>query len=264
MPKKLAGSVTAAALVIGAAVEMGFTKAEEPPAANAPAAKPTIILVHGAFADALGWQRVIPLLVRDGYKVTAVENPLTSLAEDIATTKRLIDAQQGPVVVVGHSYGGTVMSGAATSPNVKALVYIAAFAPDVHEPMGAFLEKYPTPLGAALRTDAAGFNFVDPAMFHSVFAPDVSVEDAQVMAATQKPLNSKVFASSADAAAWKTVPSWYVVSKQDRVVSPDLERMYAKRMKANITELDASHVSFISHPAEIVRVIKQAAEAASK
>ena len=140
-------------------------------AAKPAAAKPLIVLVHGAFADATGWQRVIPILQRDGYEVIAVQNPLESLAGDVETTKRLVDAQTGPVVLVGHSYGGAVIAGAAAgNPNVKALVFLAAIAPEAGEPVNAFLEKYPSALGAALKPDPAGFLFVDRGKFHSVFA----------------------------------------------------------------------------------------------
>jgi pimeloyl-ACP methyl ester carboxylesterase len=222
--------------------------------------KSTIVLVHGAFADGSSWQRVIPLLERDGYKVIAVQNPLTSLATDVEFTKRVIDAQAGPVVVVGHSYGGAVITGAAAgNTNVKALVYIAAFAPEAGEPVGAFGDKYPAPLGAALKPDAAGFLYIDRARFHEIFAPDVPAEEARIMAATQKPVNGSVFGASVDKAAWKTIPSWYLVAEDDKAINPDLERFYAKRMSAKATEIKSSHVPFLSHPREVVKLIEQAA-----
>jgi pimeloyl-ACP methyl ester carboxylesterase len=150
-------------------------------------AKPRIVLVHGAWADGTGWQHVIPLLEDDGYIVTAVQNPLSSLADDVATTKRLIDAETllGPVIAVGHSYGGAVITGAAAgNPNVKALVYLAAFAPEVNEPIGALLPTYPTDLGASLVADAAGFAYIDRAKFRKIFAKDMDRTEARVMAAT--------------------------------------------------------------------------------
>ena len=235
------------------------------PANNRRAAKPTIVLVHGAFADAAGWERVIPILQRDGYQVIAVENSLTSLAADVETTKRVIDAQTGPVVVVGHSYGGAVMTGAAAgNTNVKALVYIAAFGPEAGEAIGAFGEKYPSSLGQALKPDAAGFLYVDPARFHEVFANDVSVVDAAVMAASQKPINSSAFGASVPEAAWKSIPSWYMVAQEDKAINPDLERFYAKRMGATTSEIKSSHVAFVSHPREVTRLIELAATATSK
>ena len=230
------------------------------PATAAPAAKPVIVLVHGAFADALGWQKLIPILQRDGYDVTAVEIPLQSLAGDVATTKRVVDAQNRPVVLVGHSYGGGVITGAAAgSRKVKALVYLAAFGPDGGEPLGKFGDKYPVALNQALRPDSAGFLYVDRGQFHADFCADVPAGDAAVMAATQKPLSASVFKASVPVAAWKTIPSWYVVSKRDHAINPDLERFYAKRMHAHTTEVDSSHVAFISHPREIAKVIEQAA-----
>jgi pimeloyl-ACP methyl ester carboxylesterase len=228
--------------------------------ASPPAAKPTIVLVHGAFADAVGWQGVIPILARDGYNVVAVENSLESLDGDVRSTKRLIDAQTGPVVVVGHSYGGAVITGAAAgNPNVKALVFIAAFGPEAGEAIGAFGDKYPSALGGALRPDSAGFLYIDRGQFRDVFARDVAAGDAYVMAATQKPIIGSVFAASVPHAAWKTIPAWYIVATEDRAINPDLERFYAKRMGAKTVEIKASHVVFISHPAEVARIIEQAA-----
>lgn len=224
------------------------------------AAKPTIILVHGAFADATGWQHLIPLLERKGYNVIAVQNTLTSLAGDVQTTKRVIDAQKGSVVVVGHSYGGAVITGAAAgNANVKALVYIAAFAPDANEPIGAYNEKYPSALGSALLTDTAGFISIDRTLFRSLFAADVSATEANVMAATQKPIIGSAFGSSVEQAAWKTIPSWYLVAQDDRAINPELERFYAKRMKAKTSEIKSSNVPFISQPKMVARLIEQAA-----
>jgi pimeloyl-ACP methyl ester carboxylesterase len=222
------------------------------------------VLVHGAFADATGWQHVIPPLLRAGYPVIAVQNPLTSLADDVATTKRVIDAeaQKGPVVVVGHSYGGAVITGAADNPNVKALVYLAAFGPEAGEPVGAYLEQYPSLLGTGLAPDAAGFVYIDREKFKEIFAKDVEETEMQVMAATQKPINGQIFGQAPTIASWKTVPSWYLVSKGDNAINPDLERFYAKRMGATTSEIDASHVAFISHPQEIIALIETAAQAA--
>jgi pimeloyl-ACP methyl ester carboxylesterase len=221
----------------------------------------TVVLVHGAFADGSSWSRVIPILQRDGYFVTAVQIPLTSLSDDIATAKRVVDAQKGPVVLVGHSYGGAVITGAAAgNPNVKALVYLAAFAPEAGEPLGEPGKKFAQPpLNSALVPDAVGSLYIDRGKFHDVFCKDLSESDASVMAATQKPLASSVFGASVSAAAWKTIPSWYVVSSQDRAINPELERFYAKRMGATTSEIAASHVAFLSHPKEVVKVIEDAA-----
>jgi pimeloyl-ACP methyl ester carboxylesterase len=233
------------------------------PSTGPATAKPTIVLVHGAFADGTGWQRVIPILQHDGYEVIAVQNPLASLAGDVETTKRVIDAQKGPVVLVGHSYGGAVITGAAAgSPNVKALVYLAAFAPESGEPIGAFGEKYPVDLNSALKPDSAGFLYVDRARFRELFCADVPETDARVAAAAQKPIHNSAFGASVPQAAWKNIPSWYLVSQDDRAINPDLERFYAKRMNAKTSEVKASHVAFISHPDVVARLIEQAAAAA--
>lgn len=228
--------------------------------------KPSIVLVHGAFADASGWGRVITLLEKDGYTVTAVQNPMTSYADDVATTKRMIDAQKGKVVVVGHSYGGAVISSAATgNANVKALVYIAAFGPDSGEKFSELLDKEgPSSLGPALRPDAAGFLYIDRAQFHDVFCADLPVAEANVMAATQKPTHNSIFGISLEAPAWKDIPSWFLVASEDKTINPKLERFMAKRMNAQTTEIKSSHVAFLSHPKEVVKLIEAAATAPAK
>jgi pimeloyl-ACP methyl ester carboxylesterase len=229
--------------------------------------KPRIVLVHGAWADGTGWQHIIPLLEQDGFPVIAVQNPLTSIADDVATTKRVIDAESllGPVIVVGHSYGGVTMSGAAANnPSVKALVYLAAFAPEAGERADTFIfmPQYASLLGTALLPDAAGFLYVDRAKFRDVFAGDVNRTEVRVMAAAQKPVNSHIFGEALVAAAWQSaVPKWYLVSRQDNTLHPDLQRFYAQRMGANISEINSSHVAFISHPKDVVRLIKKAAKA---
>jgi pimeloyl-ACP methyl ester carboxylesterase len=169
------------------------------------------------------------------------------------------------VVVVGHSYGGIVISGAAAgNPNVKALVYLAAFAPEANEPVGPLTDKYPSHLGPALRPDAAGFLYIACDKVHDVFAADLPESAAAVVCATQKPVHNSVFAATIDTPAWKTIPSWYLVSKQDHALNPELERFYAKRMGAKTSEIDASHVAFISHPKVVAQLIEQAATATAK
>jgi pimeloyl-ACP methyl ester carboxylesterase len=195
--------------------------------ANRPS--PTIVLVHGASTGASSWQYIVPILRKDGYKVIAVENPLSSLAGDIATTRSVIDAQKDPVVVVGHSYGGAVITGAAAgSLNVKALVYLAAFAPDANEPIGAFTRKYPSATGAAL------------------------------------PANPAILNETISFPAWRSIPSWYLVSREDRAISPSLERFYAKRMGATTSEVNANHLAIISQPKTVARFIEEAAAATRK
>ena len=230
--------------------------------AATPRPKPSIVLVHGAFADASSWAKVIPILERDGYEVTAVQIPLTSLPDDVATAKRVLDAQKGPVVVVGHSYGGVVITGAAAgNANIKSLVYVAAFAPDANEPITATASKFPPPpANDAFVPDAAGFLYIDRAKFHDVFCNDLTTPEARVLAATQKPVSGSVFGATVPAAAWKTIPSWYIVSTQVRAINPDLERFYAQRAKAKTTEIMASHVAFLSRPRDVVKVIEEAAQ----
>lgn len=251
------GTALLLATLAGAARQPASARAQAPAAG---ADKPAIVLVHGAFADASGWLPVITLLQHDGYRVVAVQNALASLAGDVETTRRVIDAQAGPVVVVGHSYGGAVISAAAAgNPRVRALVYIAAFAPEAGEPIAAFLQQYPSDLGTASAPDAAGFVYIDPAKFHDVFAADLPLAQTQAMAAAQKPIAGAIFGQSSPAAAWKTIPSWYLVTQQDHAISPALERFYANRMHARITEIPASHVVFLSHAREVANLIVQAA-----
>jgi len=223
--------------------------------------KTSIVLVHGAFADASSWRKVIRLLAKHGFRVTAVQIPLKSLADDVSTTKRVIDAQKDDVLLVGHSYGGSVITEAAAgNSKVKGLVYVAAFAPDAGETLNGLIERFsPSLLGAAVIPDSAGFLFIDRAKFHRVFANDLPEDEAELLAATQKPLAAAIFGEPAKTAAWKTIPSWYVVSTQDNAINPDLERFMAKRMNAQTKEIKASHVGFISNPSEIAKVIEAAA-----
>ena len=223
--------------------------------------KPSIVLVHGAFSDGCSWKKIIPILEEEGFTVTAVQNPLRSLAEDVATTKRGIEAQKGDVVLVGHSYGGSVITDAAAgNDKVKALVYVAAFAPEAGETVGGLIGKFPpADLGTALAPDSASFLYIDRTKFHHVFAEDIPEWEASIMAAAQKPIAASAFGESTTSATWKTVPSWYVVTTLDHAVNPELQRFMAKRIGAQITELKASHVPFLSQPEEISRVIKAAA-----
>jgi pimeloyl-ACP methyl ester carboxylesterase len=232
--------------------------------ARATSAKPAIVLVHGAFADASAWARVIPLLEGAGYTVVAVQNPLTAFDVDVATTRRVIDAQPGPVVAVGHSYGGAVITQAAAgSDKVRALVYVAAFAPDTGETVGGRWGQHPAPMAQALVTDQGGFVSLDRAKLRDVFARDVPEAETRVMAATQKPIHGSAFQATLTAAAWRQVPSWFLVATQDRSIDPELQRLYARRAQGTTVEVASSHVPFLSHPAEVARLIEQAASPAS-
>jgi len=224
--------------------------------------KPSIVLVHGAFADGSSWAHVIPLLQKEGYNVTAVQNAMVTFEDDIATTKRVIAAQNGPVVLVGHSYGGAVITTAAMgSPNVKALVYITAFGPDSGEGLAPMFEKYPAKITSSIVPDKAGFLYLDRSKFAETFAADVSEPERSVMAAVQRPIAGEIFGNQRfSTPAWKTIPSWYLVSTQDQSINPELQRMYAKRMNATTAEVSASHVPMISRPDDVAKLIKQAAE----
>ena len=222
----------------------------------------TVILVHGAFADGSGWGDVIPNLEKEGYNVIAVQNPLTSYADDVATTRRVIDTQSGSVVLVGHSYGGAVITGAARgAANVRVLVYVTAFGPDAGENLQALLQQYPSKIGTALVPDAAGFLYIDRSKFKEAFAGDVSERDLSVLSAAQKPINSQTFGQVYEAPAWKDIPSFYLIAKNDQAINPDLQRMFAERMKATTREVESSHVPFVSQPAAVSAIIKEAAEA---
>jgi pimeloyl-ACP methyl ester carboxylesterase len=224
--------------------------------------KATIVLVHGAFADGSSWGDVIPLLEQRGFDVVAVQNPLTSFADDVATTRRVIDAQTSPVILVGHSYGGAVITTAALDrTNIKALVYVAAFAPDAGEDLGALLQQYPSKIGTALVPDAAGFLYIDRTKFAEVFAADVSERECSIMSASQKPINSQTFGQSYAEPAWKHFPSWYLISNQDQAINPDLQRVFAKRMRATTREVKASHVAFVSQPSTVAEIVVEAADA---
>jgi pimeloyl-ACP methyl ester carboxylesterase len=226
--------------------------------------KANVVLVHGAWADGSSWSKVIPLLEAKGYNVSAVQIPLTSLEDDIATTQRLLSLQKGPTVLVGHSYGGAVITGAAT-PQVKALVYIAAFGLDEGESLDGLSKQGPPPAGAAqVRPDESGFLWIDRSGFHQAFAADVDKTEAAVMAAVQKPLSVASFIGKSGVPAWKTLPSWYLVSSDDQMIPPPAEEFMAKRMGATVRSVKASHASMVSRPKEVAEIIELAAESLTK
>lgn len=227
--------------------------------------RPSIVLVHGAFADASGFQYLIPILQRAGYQVAAVQNPLSSIADDVASTRRVLDVQPADVVLVGHSYGGVVISAAANHPKVKALVYIAAFAPEEGEVLGELAAKFGIPeLNAALVPDSAGFLYIDSEQYPRLFAGDLVPTLSRVMAVTQRPVAAPIFGESIGHAAWHDLPSWYIVARRDRTILPELERFMAKRMNATTSELDTSHVPFVTQPFEVSRVVLEAARWVAK
>ncbi len=228
--------------------------------AGAQAARPAIVLVHGAFADGSSWAKVIPILQANGYNVTAVQNPLTSFTDDVAATKRALDLQTGPVVLVGHSWAGTVITEAGVDPKVVSLVYVAAFAPDVGEVVSDLGKNYPTPAAlAAPIVDKSGFMTLSTDAFVKHFASDLPASEARVLAAAQGPILAASFGTQVSNAAWKAKPSWYIVAKLDEAIPPDEERFFAKRMNATTTELSTSHLAMLSKPADVAAVIMKAA-----
>jgi len=218
-----------------------------------------VVLVHGAYADGSSWSEVIGRLQRVGLKATAVQNPLTSLADDVAATRRILALQDGPTVLVGHSWAGTVISEAGVDPKVSALVYVAARAPDAGEDYAALAANFPTPPANAGLVKSAGFAQLSEEAFLEDFAGGVDPGKAHVLYAVQGRTADTLFASRTTAAAWKLRPSWYAVSKQDRTTSPELERFLASRMRAKTIEVDAGHLSLITHPQEITDLILDAA-----
>jgi pimeloyl-ACP methyl ester carboxylesterase len=228
------------------------------------ATKPAIVLVHGFWGGAAHWAKVIVQLNKLGYgDIHAVENPLTSLAGDVARTRQMVDQVKGPVLLVGHSYGGAVISGAGNAPNVVGLVFIAAFAPDVGETLGAIGEAAPPPAGlGALAPDSDGYVWIDPPKFGEAFCQDLPADEALVMGVTQKAPVGGIFGEPAGPPAWKTKPAWYQVSSQDRMIHPQNEQRMAERMGAKkIITLDAGHASLASRPNEVSALIDEAATA---
>ena len=218
-----------------------------------------IVLVHGAFVTGAGWKPVYDILVRDGYTVSIAEHPLTSFADDLAAVKRTLAMTDGPIVLVGHSYGGALITAAGNDPKVAALVYIAAHALDEGETEAANGKKFPNEANALKKTDD-GFLYLDPDFYSIDFAADLRKEQAEFEARAQALTAASVFAVPAKHPAWKDKPSWYMVAKGDRIINPDLERMYAKRAGSTTVEIDfASHSVYQSHPTEVAAMIEEAA-----
>jgi pimeloyl-ACP methyl ester carboxylesterase len=222
-----------------------------------------VVLVHGAFADGSSWSKVIPLLEKAGLHAVAVQNPLTSFEDDVAATKRVIALQDGPVILVGHSWGGVVITQAGDDPKVAGLVYVAAFAPDAGVKVGDLGKDFPAPPGGAeIKPDAAGYLALTPKGINEDFAPDLPVAERKLVLATQGQTNSTVFGAQVSNVGWKTKPSWFVISANDRMINPDLERQFASTIKAKATTLPTSHVAMLARPREVANVIIEAARTA--
>ncbi|MEU6006589.1 alpha/beta hydrolase [Streptomyces sp. NPDC047453] len=229
--------------------------------------KPTVVLVHGAFADASSWNGVIARLERRGYTVVAPANPLRSLSNDSTYIASVLDSIRGPIVLVGHSYGGAVISSAAAgNPRVRSLVYVSALMPDKGESGDALSARFPSPLATATRSvpyRAGGVSgtdlYIRPDKLHEVFAADLPQSMTKLMAATQRPAAATAFSEKAKVAAWRSIPSWALVAKQDKSINPDLERFEARRAGSHTVEIDSSHVAMISHPDAVTDLVLQAA-----
>jgi len=252
MTKSLLASAAALMLVAGVAPAQ---------AAPAPAgAVKNIVLVHGGFVDGSGWEGVYKILTKDGYKVSIVQNPTTSLADDVAVTKRTIAAQDGPVILVGHSYGGVVVSEAGTDPKVKGVVYVAAFAPDKGESVASLIANPPP--GAAvppILPPQDGVLFLDRAKFAASFAADVAPEQAAFMADSQVPWGVAALGGAVTTPAWSVKPSWYLVAADDKMIPPPAQRAMAGRAKSTVVETAGSHAVYVSKPAVVADLIERAA-----
>jgi len=227
-----------------------------------------IVLVHGAWVDASGWKPLYEIITKQGFHVTVVQEPETSFADDVTATKRILDLQDGPTILVGHSYGGSIITEAGVHPNVVGLVYVAANAPDVGEDEGELGAKTPSVLAkteGAIKKTPDNFTYLDPADFPKLFAPDLPLEEAEFESRSQVLAAASVFNTPLTAAAWKTKPSWGIVAGNDQIINPDLERWYYERAKSHATEIKgASHSVYESHPEEVAAVIADAARNAQK
>jgi pimeloyl-ACP methyl ester carboxylesterase len=249
---------------VAAATLAGSASAQPAPRIPDGQAVRNIVLVHGAFADGSGWRGVYDDLNARGYRVAIVQIPLTSFADDVAATRRILARQDGPTILVGHSYGGSVITEAGTEANVAGLVYVSALAPDIGESTGDQFAEIPAPPEFVIETGPDGFGFVNSALFKAGFAGDTTDADAAFLRDSQVPINMAIFGERLTQAAWRTRPSWAVLATQDRAIDPRLLRQTAERINAQIVEVEASHVPFITRPREVADVIDQAARRVSQ
>jgi len=233
-------------------------------AAPAPAAARNVVLVHGAFADGSGWRNVYDNLTRRGYRVTIVQNPLTSLADDVAATKRALDQQDGPTILVGHSWGGTVITEAGVHPKVTGLVYVSALSPDAGETTADQYKGFTTPPEFVLKTTPDGFGYIDTAKFKAGFAADATDADASFMRDSQVPIAMASFGVKLQNAAWKTRPSWAVIATDDKAFDQRMLHSMATKIGAEVTEVKASHAVFMTQSQVVADVIDRAARHAAQ
>lgn len=254
-----------AGAVLAALGNLAAHAAGQPAQAATPGPVKNVVLVHGLYADGSSWSKVIPLLQAKGLHVTAVQNPTTSLEDDAAAVRRTLALQDGPTVLVGHSYGGMVISEVGNDPKVASLVYIAARAPDAGEDYPALAKRFPAaPASAGLQWQADGFGALSEQAFVRDFAGDLPRSEALGLYAVQQPVAKPVLQARTTAAAWRQKPSWYAVSSEDRTIDPGLQRFMARRMKATTVELPASHASLLSHPVEVAELIVAATQPGAK
>jgi pimeloyl-ACP methyl ester carboxylesterase len=236
------------------------------PVANAqeqsPAKVTTVLLIHGAWADGSSWSKVVPLLEAKGLRVVAVQIPLTSFADDVAATQRALALEAGPVLLVGHSYAGAVITEAGNDPKVAGLVYVSAVAPDQGESTFGLISSVQTPIGAELRPDQSGFLKLTPKGISEDFAQDLSATEIEILTATQVPVSVAAMKGEVTNPAWKSKPSWYIIAANDRAISPELEAAQAKRIGATTTTVSSSHVIMLAQPAKVASVILEAASKA--
>jgi pimeloyl-ACP methyl ester carboxylesterase len=248
--------LSAATLLMGGAALAAPAQSAEPPAGAAR----NIVLVHGAFVDQSSWRPVADILSKKGYNVTLVDNPLTSLAADVDATKQALAKQNGRTVLVGHSWGGVVITEAGDDPKVSALVYVSAFAPDVGQSLATLAASGPPTEGAAaIHPDAKGNLYIDPKVFPSAVAADLPPQIAESLANSQLPLSLKAFEAPVDIAAWRDKPTFYVITTKDMVIAPEAQKMFAARMHAQTKEIAGSHASLVVHANEVAAVIEEAA-----
>lgn len=257
--KSVQNVVVACAALLAFIIPTAKATAQTPPATDVK----TVLLIHGAWADGSSWSKLIPLLEAKGLHVVAVQIPLTSFADDVAATQRAIAIEDGPVLLVGHSYGGAVITEAGNDPKVAGLVYISAVAPDTGESTLGLISSVQTPIGSELRPDKSGFLKLTPKGIAEDFAQDLSVKEIAILTATQVPASVGALKGEVTNPAWKSKPSWYIIAANDRAISPILEAAQAKKIGATTTTADSSHVIMLSQPAKVAKVILDATSKAA-
>lgn len=265
IPLGIAGGAMASLALLAALLFSSAKVAVDPISEQNTAPVKNIVLVHGAFADGSGFEGIYKDLKKKGYNVSVVGNPNTGFAEDVAAVKLVLSRQNGPVLLVGHSYGGAIITEAGNDPKVAGLVYICAFQPDANETLLGLLQAGPpAPNSGILPPDANGYIWYDKAKYHSGFCADIPKDQAEFMADSQIPVNASVFGATIANPAWKTKPSWYVIGTEDQTIPPDGQRFMAKRAGSKVTEIKGRHLVFMSRPKEVADVIEGAAKATVK